>query len=295
MDHDGGRVRRLRSVTAGATLIVMLLAPAAARADSAPKVTQRPVIAGVPRESETLTASATWTGDPPPAARWAWLRCAKATGPCTAIEGATQQRYRVATADVGSVLRVRLTVTNSAGWDEERSAATSVVQPAPKPPPTPTPTPTPTPRPTPTPAPTETPAPLVQPPSPVPAAVPTRPPLARAALLDPFPLVRIRGRFTPSGARVTLLTVRAPRGVTIVVRCRGVSCPVRRLARPASLTRLRRFERVLRAGTRLEIVVTKPGYIGKWTTIVIRRGAPPRRSDRCVYPGARRAAACPRV
>jgi hypothetical protein len=59
--------------------------------------------------------------------------------------------------------------------------------------------------------------------------------------------------------------------------------------------RLRRFERALRAGTRLEIVVTKRGYIGKWTTIVIRRGAPPRRSDRCVYPGARRAAACPKA
>src|SRR3954468_23646574 len=181
MDRDGGRVRRLRAVAVGATLILMLLTPAAARADGAPTVTQRPVIAGVARDSETLTASATWTGDPRPEASWVWLRCARATGPCRAIEGATQQRYRVATADVGSVLRVRLTVTNSAGWDEERSAATSVVEPAPKPPPTPTPTPTPTP------APTETSAPLGQPASPVPAAVPTPAPLARAALLDPFP------------------------------------------------------------------------------------------------------------
>src|SRR5215213_2752938 len=131
MDRDRGRVRRLRSVTIGATLILMLLAPAGARADSAPTVTKRPVIAGVPRDSETLTASATWTGDPRPEASWVWLRCARATGPCRAIEGATQQRYRVATGDVGSVLRVRLTVTNSAGWDEERSAATSVVEAAP--------------------------------------------------------------------------------------------------------------------------------------------------------------------
>jgi hypothetical protein len=61
----------------------------------------------------------------------------------------------------------------------------------------------------------------------------------------------------------------------------------------ASLTRLWRFERALRAGTRLEVRVTKPGYIGKWTKIVIRRGAAPRRSDRCLYPQTRRVAGCP--
>jgi hypothetical protein len=112
-------------------------------------------------------------------------------------------------------------------------------------------------------------------------------------MLDPFPVVRIRGRLTATGARVTLFTVRAPRGVRIDVRCRGSSCPVRRLARTAAVSRLRPFERHLRAGTRLEITVTKPGYIGKWTTIVIRRGAPPKRSDRCRYAGGRRPVPCP--
>src|SRR3954454_5791164 len=58
MDRDRGRVRRPRCVAAGAPLIVMLLLPAGARADVAPTVTQRPIIAGVPRDSETLTASA---------------------------------------------------------------------------------------------------------------------------------------------------------------------------------------------------------------------------------------------
>jgi hypothetical protein len=109
---------------------------------------------------------------------------------------------------------------------------------------------------------------------------------AAPLMLDPFPVVRIRGQLTPTGARVTLFTVRATRGTLIVVRCRGESCPIRRFSRRAARTRVRPLERHLLAGTRLLVRVTKPGYIGKWTRIVIRRGAVPRRSDRCLYPGA---------
>jgi hypothetical protein len=59
------------------------------------------------------------------------------------------------------------------------------------------------------------------------------------------------------------------------------------------LVRLRRFERRLRAGTRFDIKVTERDRIGKWTRIVIRRGAPPKRSDRCAYPDVRKPAPCP--
>jgi hypothetical protein len=121
-----------------------------------------------------------------------------------------------------------------------------------------------------------------------------------APVLRPFPVVRIRGQLTLFGARVTLLGVRAPRGSLIATRCGGGSCPARRLVRRTSvtrqrlsLTRLQPLERRLRAGTRLDITVRKAGYIGKWTTIVIRLGRPPQRSDRCVNPGARRPTACP--
>jgi len=114
-------------------------------------------------------------------------------------------------------------------------------------------------------------------------------------LLDPFPVVRIRGLLTRGGARVTLLSVRAPRGTRIAAACFGRSCPVRRLARASLRTRLRPFERLLAAGTRLEIRVTKPGFVGKWTTIVIRRKSEPWRRDRCVQPGARRPGRCPTV
>jgi hypothetical protein len=111
--------------------------------------------------------------------------------------------------------------------------------------------------------------------------------------MKPFPLIRIRGVLIPSGARVTLLTVRAPRGVDIVVRCRGVDCPRRRFKPRPGVRRLRPFERELRAGTRLEITVSKPGFLGKRTVIVIRSGAAPSRSDRCVDPATQRVMRCP--
>ena len=112
-------------------------------------------------------------------------------------------------------------------------------------------------------------------------------------MMDPAPIVRIRGYLTGSGARITLLTVRAPHGARIVVRCLGRGCPARRWAGIASVRRVVRFQRAFPAGTRLVISVTKPGRIGKHTTIVIRRGAAPTRRDRCLMPGARKPVRCP--
>ncbi len=114
-------------------------------------------------------------------------------------------------------------------------------------------------------------------------------------MMDPAPVVRIRGWLTASGARITLLTVRAPRGARIAVRCSGRRCPVRRWARTASLMRVPRFQRSFPAGTRIVISVTKRGRIGKHTTIVIRRGKAPTRLDRCLMPGSRRPVRCPAV
>jgi hypothetical protein len=112
-------------------------------------------------------------------------------------------------------------------------------------------------------------------------------------MMRPHPVVRIRGRLTSAGARVTLLTVSAPSGARIVVVCNGRGCPVRRWARTTTLTRIVRFQRVLEAGTRLVITVTKAGRIGKHTTIVIRRGRVPKRLDRCLMPGSVRPVRCP--
>jgi hypothetical protein len=68
---------------------------------------------------------------------------------------------------------------------------------------------------------------------------------------------------------------------------------VPKLARTAAFERLRRFERELRAGTRLEVAVTKPGAIGKWTLIAIRRGTAPRRQDGCLDSDTKRHVRCP--
>ena len=45
--------------------------------------------------------------------------------------------------------------------------------------------------------------------------------------MTPFPIVRIAGVVLPDGALVRILSVRAPRGASVLVRCRGKGCPAR--------------------------------------------------------------------
>jgi hypothetical protein len=291
MDVCSTRARfgwRASAVLAGMGL---LAAPAVARADTVPVITKDPAIIGTPQVGLELVADAAWSGDPKPTAAWAWQRCVKATGACAAIAGAGAPRYKVVEADVGTFLRVRVKVTNAAGSVTAQSKPTTVVLAAP----TPAPTASPTATPTASPVATATPEPTVAaPPAPAASAAPvvvapaTLVPLA----LNPFPVVRIKGRLTSKGARVTLLTVRAPRDVRIDVDCKGSDCPARHYRAPAGERRLRRFERSLRAGTRLEVRVTKPGYVGKLTVFVFRRHAGPTRSDRCLVPGRTRPVTC---
>jgi PKD repeat protein len=121
-------------------------------------------------------------------------------------------------------------------------------------------------------------------------------------LMTPFPIVRISGTITSHGAKLRRLSVSAPRGASIVVRCRGRSCPRHRYsrtaaaghrARAAALLRIRRFERFLRTGTRLEIFIRKDTLIGKYTRFRIRSGKAPARLDRCLAPGVKRYIRCP--
>jgi PKD domain len=116
-------------------------------------------------------------------------------------------------------------------------------------------------------------------------------------LMTPFPVVRLAGRLTRSGARVKVLSVlRAPKCARVSVRCRGRSCPVKRASAFAGRgsVRFRRFERRLKAGTVLTIRVTKDAFIGKFTQFTIRKGLAPRRRDRCLLPGATKGTPCPR-
>lgn len=209
---------------------------------------------------------------------------------CSEIDGATTDSYQVADADVGQRLRVFLLVRSGDGSAWAYSPATDVVEePPPSPEPTPSPTPTPAPEPTPAPAP----APVLTPQVPAGAVLPTHATKPKPRMMRPAPKVRIRGRTTPGGARITLLSVTAPRGAAISISCVGRSCPIKRWAKATMVTRIARFERVLAAGTKLTIRVTKPGRIGKYTQIVIRALKPPQRRDRCLNPGSSRPRACP--
>ena len=121
------------------------------------------------------------------------------------------------------------------------------------------------------------------------------PSLASTRLLSPFPIVRLRGRTTRRGVRVTLLTVTAPLRSKVSVYCRGKGCPRRRVTVTAvkRLVRVRKFERRLRGGTELRIYVTRPGYIGKYTRFRFKSNHVPQRMDRCATSAGTRPRNCP--
>jgi hypothetical protein len=129
------------------------------------------------------------------------------------------------------------------------------------------------------------------------AAVVDIPVHARAPeAISPFPLVRIVGSFGKPGIRIEQLVVNAPDGARVEIRCRGRGCPFRRLVRRTrpQTVRVRRFaRRVLRPGAVVQVWVTRPGEIGKYTRLRIRSGKRPVRVDRCLMPGSRRPARCP--
>jgi hypothetical protein len=94
------------------------------------------------------------------------------------------------------------------------------------------------------------------PPASAPAAAP-RP----LAMLSPPPTIRIKGIATASGAAIQLLSVHAPRGATVRVRCRGRGCPERVRTRRGT-SRIREVERALRAGAVIDVAVTQAGRYG---------------------------------
>ena len=133
-------------------------------------------------------------------------------------------------------------------------------------------------------------------PTPRPPVITTPPAVMPLKLMSPFPIVRIAGRVTRRGARIRILSVRAPAGTGVLVRCRRQRCgrrslqPAQGIDRPV---RFRRFERNFRVGTVIEVLVGRPDLIGKFTSFRIRRNRRPIRRDLCLLPGALRGASCP--
>jgi hypothetical protein len=124
-------------------------------------------------------------------------------------------------------------------------------------------------------------------------------------LLSPYPIVRLTGRVIKSGALIRRLTVQAPVGASITIRCRGRGCPFKQSTRTArrsragskratATVRFRKLERRrLRGGATIRVFVTRQGWVGKYTRWTIRRGKPPLRRDRCLTPGVPAPSACP--
>lgn len=253
------------SVTAGALLA--LAAPA--QAADAPKISGGRNVSGTPQVGETLSSTATWTAAAPAKVAYTWLRCTgMAPESCRPIGGARERSYVARTADRGAYLRSRVRVSNKRGWAWVMSAPSDEIAAAAAPEPQPQ-----------------------EEPDTTGGVLGVSD--ERAALLDPFPVVRIRGYLTPAGARVRALTVRAPADTRVAVTCAGRSCPRPAWSRAAGLVHLRPYEVRLRAGVRLTIAVTRPGRIGKHTVITLRKGKAPARRDRCLYPGGAAPRACP--
>jgi hypothetical protein len=122
-----------------------------------------------------------------------------------------------------------------------------------------------------------------------PSSRPPSSPLSPGApLITPFPIVRIRGQIAGGLVSISLLSVQAPRGAKVVIRCRGRGCPRARIiahtASPSRAMRVRAFEATYRPGAQLQVFVSMPGRIGKYVSFVMRRSAAPTRRDLCVGP-----------
>jgi hypothetical protein len=262
----------------------LLLAAAPARGAT---VTEAPTVSGDPAPGNELTASrGSWT--PADAtAEYDWLRCSAAGAGCVPISGACGRQYTVRTADEEHTLLARLTVTDSSGpAAAANSAATAVVRSLPY-------------------------IENVGASDTCVQVTPTGPgqgtfssgeqtgpgttpaPDTSLAFIDPFPVVRIAGRFKGRRTKLTRVTVNAPRGARIRIACKGRGCPYRRKAIAVKLVRIRKLQRSYRPSATIEIRVTQAKKIGKYTRVRTRKGKAPVRIDRCLMPGKTRPVKCP--
>jgi hypothetical protein len=133
-----GRSRPLTALAAvGLTLaaasLVLLAGDGTAAPTAKPTNVAEPDIDGRAEQGRTLTTSrGRWTGTSPISYAFRWVRCGADGGrpdgsDCGLIIGANGPRYRIASADVGSRLRVRVTATNAEGAETVASNPTGVI------------------------------------------------------------------------------------------------------------------------------------------------------------------------
>jgi hypothetical protein len=125
---DGHRIRFRVTATNGEGSTVATTAATAVVTQSAkPANTALPAISGTPQEGSTLTGSnGTWTNSPSKF-DYAWLRCDNKGNSCATVNGANKNTYVIASGDVNTTIRFRVTATNSAGNETATSNPTAVI------------------------------------------------------------------------------------------------------------------------------------------------------------------------
>jgi hypothetical protein len=114
------------SNAAGSSTATSAATPAVTAA--APINTVPPVVSGTAQAGQVLTADpGSWSGTAPIGYAYQWLRCDSSGGSCANIAGAAGQAYTVATADVGTTIKVAVTGSNAAGSSTAASVQTPVV------------------------------------------------------------------------------------------------------------------------------------------------------------------------
>jgi hypothetical protein len=269
---------RTEAVRGGVTALVAACAlawPSAGLAADPPIVTRAPDIDGQLVVGATLHAvHGAWSGSSDAASGYTWLRCPDEDfEDCSTIPGATTSTYQLVDADAGNKMRVTLWATLGDDTSYKASDPTGVVTAGGSG--------------------TTTTPPSFTVTAPVNTA-PAGPFPAGAKFLKPKPVVSITGRYTSTGARITRFTVKAPKGATISVTCSKGTCPVRRVTLKGGHTlHVKKFERTLKAGTRLTVTVSRKGYVSQITALRIRTRQKPVRSDSCLAPGKTKTQKCP--
>lgn len=119
--------------------------------------------------------------------------------------------------------------------------------------------------------------------------------------------VTIAGTLSGGKTTITRLTVRAPAGASIRVQCsqpqrtragtapRLRSCGIRagRFQSAGRAMRVHALERSYRARARINVIVSKRGFISSVTSFTMRAGRQPLRQALCLRPGSKTPGSCP--
>jgi hypothetical protein len=99
---------------------------------SAPQNVTAPSLSGTAQDGQALLSGGSqWSGTGPFTYTYQWVRCDSNGANCSNIAAATNDRYRLTAADVGSRVKMRMTGTTPYGAASAESPLTSVVAGAP--------------------------------------------------------------------------------------------------------------------------------------------------------------------